>query len=223
MITLVRAAWQTEYRNPEFIGLSTDGYPTGVGVINGATIEYMDTGEKYEYDADNEAWYDVPSGGGGGSSNYNDLNNKPKVNGVTLSNDKTGQQLGLYNLIQAENNTTIGQYVVPQLTGEQVTQAYNDLVAGKSVVIADANGMMHFSVIEADDVSDEVCIVINYFEVMYLTYKDDGTITNKNIQEEFSDSNKLPISFVSGYTTKQMVVEYDDDTPTETFNVVVIS
>ena len=37
------------------------------------------------------------SGGGGeGTDNYNDLNNKPKINGHTLSGDKTLAQLGAY-------------------------------------------------------------------------------------------------------------------------------
>lgn len=34
-------------------------------------------------------------GGGTGSSNYNDLSNKPKINNVTLSGNKTAADLGL--------------------------------------------------------------------------------------------------------------------------------
>lgn len=34
-------------------------------------------------------------GGGGGTSNYNDLSNKPKINGVTLSGNKTSADLGI--------------------------------------------------------------------------------------------------------------------------------
>ncbi len=34
-------------------------------------------------------------GGGGGTDNYNDLNNKPQINGVTLSGNKTTSQLGI--------------------------------------------------------------------------------------------------------------------------------
>ena len=37
----------------------------------------------------------APSGGGGGSSDYNDLDNKPSVEGVTLSGNKTASDLGL--------------------------------------------------------------------------------------------------------------------------------
>lgn len=34
-------------------------------------------------------------GGGGGTSNYNDLSNKPQINGVTLSGNKTSEDLGI--------------------------------------------------------------------------------------------------------------------------------
>lgn len=34
-------------------------------------------------------------GGGGGTSNYNGLSNKPQINGVTLSGDKSSSDLGL--------------------------------------------------------------------------------------------------------------------------------
>lgn len=34
-------------------------------------------------------------GGTGGTTNYNDLSNKPQINGNTLSGNKTGAQLGL--------------------------------------------------------------------------------------------------------------------------------
>lgn len=34
-------------------------------------------------------------GGGGGTSNYNDLSNKPSINGVELSGNKTTSQIGI--------------------------------------------------------------------------------------------------------------------------------
>lgn len=35
------------------------------------------------------------SGGGGGASNYNDLSNKPQINGVELTGNKTSADLGI--------------------------------------------------------------------------------------------------------------------------------
>ena len=34
-------------------------------------------------------------GGGGGTTNYNELSNKPKINGVELSGNKTSEELGI--------------------------------------------------------------------------------------------------------------------------------
>ena len=48
------------------------------------------------------------------SSNYNDLNNKPSINGVKLSGDKTSKDLHLYG----ENNPETFTY-------EQKTPPYN--------------------------------------------------------------------------------------------------
>ena len=50
--------------------------------------------------------YDIGSsgseGGGGGTTNYNDLDNKPQINGVTLTRDKTFDELGLEALSNTE-------------------------------------------------------------------------------------------------------------------------
>lgn len=40
-------------------------------------------------------WIDQSGGGGGGTNNYNQLSNKPQVNGVELSGNKTSTQLGI--------------------------------------------------------------------------------------------------------------------------------
>ena len=39
----------------------------------------------------------IGSGGGGGTDNYNDLSNKPQINNVTLSGNKTTADLGLFS------------------------------------------------------------------------------------------------------------------------------
>jgi hypothetical protein len=55
------------------------------------------------------------SGGGSGTSNYNDLENKPKINGVTLEGDKSSSDLGISvpsvdeeTIIKSPNLTAIG-------------------------------------------------------------------------------------------------------------------
>lgn len=56
------------------------------GAANNYVPTYNSTTDKLEM---------KPGGGGGGTSDYNDLTNKPSVNGVTLSGNKTSSQLGL--------------------------------------------------------------------------------------------------------------------------------
>ena len=56
-----------------------------------------------------EAINDLIDNGGSGTSNYNDLNNKPSINSVTLSGNKTGSDLGLVsdeNYVHTDNNYT---------------------------------------------------------------------------------------------------------------------
>lgn len=46
-------------------------------------------------------WEFTEGGGGGGTGDYTDLTNKPKINNVTLSGNKTGSDLGLVSNISA--------------------------------------------------------------------------------------------------------------------------
>ena len=48
----------------------------------------------------------IPSGGGGGTTDYNQLSNKPSINGVTLSGNKTTAELGIVGNVQADWNET---------------------------------------------------------------------------------------------------------------------
>lgn len=45
-------------------------------------------------------------GGGGGTSNYNDLSNKPTINGVTLDGNKTSEDLNIGGGFSFENITS---------------------------------------------------------------------------------------------------------------------
>ena len=49
-------------------------------------------------------------GGGGGTSDYNDLDNKPKINDVTLSGNKTSHDLGLMPETTLSEVATSGDY-----------------------------------------------------------------------------------------------------------------
>ena len=66
--------------------LRGEGVPAG-----GTTGQVLAKASNTDYDTE---WVDQ-SGGGGGTSDYTDLSNKPSINGVTLSGNKTAAQLGL--------------------------------------------------------------------------------------------------------------------------------
>lgn len=60
MITLGRAAYQSELRFNEYYGLSSDHKPTfasdGVTIPNGSTLYCMDDQVTFMYDAQNDEW-----------------------------------------------------------------------------------------------------------------------------------------------------------------------
>lgn len=60
MITLGRAAFQTQFRFNEYYGLSTDEKPTKAtgtsGIPNGSTLYCMDTQVTFMYDVENDEW-----------------------------------------------------------------------------------------------------------------------------------------------------------------------
>ena len=59
-------------------------------------------------DADTGRWREFSSGGGG-TTDYSDLTNKPSINGNTLSGNKTGSSLGLQNQTLSSAITICGQ------------------------------------------------------------------------------------------------------------------
>lgn len=48
-----------------------------------------------EYDGTEDVTVNIPTGGSGGTTNYSNLSNKPKINNVELSGNKTTTQLGI--------------------------------------------------------------------------------------------------------------------------------
>ena len=70
----------------DFIGLSTDTKPTPAtseDVTNGSTFYCSDTSKLYIWYKDK--WYEKASSGGTGTSDFNELTNRPKYNGETMS------------------------------------------------------------------------------------------------------------------------------------------
>lgn len=71
------------------------------------------------------------SGGGSGTSNYNDLENKPKINNVTLEGNKTSSELGL---------TGDKDFVFIKSTPDSVWEITHNLDKYPSVTVVDSAG-----------------------------------------------------------------------------------
>jgi len=67
-------------------------------------------------------------GGGGGTDNYNNLSNKPSINNVTLSGNKTLSDLGIETIQYSTMPTASSDYVgkIVQYTGESVSNSYQN-------------------------------------------------------------------------------------------------
>lgn len=74
-------------------GLSTNDFTTAEKTKLDDIAEIKSIGTGLNLDDNGELT--ATGGGSGGTTNYNDLSNKPQINGNTLSGDKTSAQLGL--------------------------------------------------------------------------------------------------------------------------------
>lgn len=73
---------------------------------------------------------DAVAEGGGGTSDYADLINKPSINGVTLSGDKSLEDLGaIFHVSMTESSG----YLIPDKTASEIYEAH---LAGKRIVFS---------------------------------------------------------------------------------------
>lgn len=126
--------------------------------------------------------YSIPSGGGGGgTSDYNALNNKPKVNNVTLSGDLTLADLGIQPAISFPGDGSKyldgnGSFSTPGgLTKEVLYNDPSGTVAGNITISNDINnysfigvltecttvpGYKSFNYIDTEELTDNIMVVI---------------------------------------------------------------
>lgn len=103
-------------------GLSADISKLPHYVDTGSSARCLDTGDYYRYLKSTDKWYlkESGSGGTGGTSNYNELKNKPQINGVELDGNVSGDSLGLIQKEQSADHAgevlTVGEdgIIVPK-------------------------------------------------------------------------------------------------------------
>jgi hypothetical protein len=67
------------------------------------------------------------AGGGGGTTDYTDLSNKPQINGVTLSGNKTGLELGLIPETITRDTASITLDILANKNYEFTSNALTDI------------------------------------------------------------------------------------------------
>ena len=72
----------------------------------------------------------IESGGGGGTSDYTQLSNKPQINSIELTGDKSSSDLGLQDTISdlstIRSNASAGAGAAAKVTG--ITETGNDYI-----------------------------------------------------------------------------------------------
>lgn len=115
----------------DFIGLSTDEKPTSETsdkVVNGSTYYCSDTSKLYVYC--DGTWYERKplGGGGGGTSNFDQLTNRPKYNGSEMTSSTDIPEVKTYTAgsnisISAGNEISATDTTYSNFTGTDGTAA----------------------------------------------------------------------------------------------------
>lgn len=113
-------------------------------------------------------------GGGGGTSNYNDLSNKPKINGVELTGNKTSADLGIGGISFVDKINDIS-------TGISMT----DINTGVLLVSTDSSSRRISGIFTKNDIVNNAEYVFGYSN----EYSNNKFLVSDNV---------LTIQFVSG-------------------------
>lgn len=130
-----------------------DGQPGQDGKdakINGKNSIEIEAGNNITIDDTENGIRINSTGGSGGTSNYNDLSNKPKINNVELNGNKSLNDLGIQpkgNYLISETDPTVPSYV-KNITQANITSwnnksdfsgNYNDLTNKPTIPVVPAN------------------------------------------------------------------------------------
>ena len=142
--------------------------------------------------------------GGGGTSNYNDLANKPQINGNTLEGNKTPEQLGIS---------------IPDMANYYNKSETNTLLDGKANVsdLPDMNN--YYDKSETDDLLDEKVDNSRFNAASLPITSGSATNTKAYIDNiaDYSTSEKAVGKWIDGRTVYQKVIPVNI-TATNTWN-----
>ncbi len=141
-------------------------------------------------------------GGGGGTTDYNNLENKPGINGTTLSGNKTAAQLGLApgTLTGATDPTTstvgtVGQFYLNTDSGDLFICSE---VSGGTYVWLQVNGgggSIAVTGVEITQPASDTDLYIGSANIPLEATISPAAATNKNITWSSSDTSKIDIVY----------------------------
>lgn len=109
-------------------------------------------------------------------------------------------------IINSESTQTVEGYVVPALTDEQLTTAYNGIVAGKKVIIVDSLETIFISVIDASNIAG-LSIRVMFTDKLILTYKEGGVIVASKILDVVNDTTLFELTYTNGETSLEKTIK----------------
>lgn len=133
-------------------------------------------------------------GGGGGTTNFEELNNRPKVNDNLIDKNSTNASLGISKTYTL-NNTTVAGHIVFDIPAETITDIYNMMVKGAVCILSDTLGNIHRLVSSADTDGDNVYVIVQYDDIL-VRYVDDGTHVYKErieVDESLNETSTNPV------------------------------
>ena len=93
----------------------------------------------------------IEEGGGGGTTDYENLSNQPQVNGETLIGDKTGAELGLVDAEEGKGLSTNDYDDTEKAAVAAATSAISDMKDGTDI---DSFGDVEVALLDKADISD---------------------------------------------------------------------
>ena len=145
-----------------------DGHDATINGVNTLTIE---EGQNITIEQVGNVMTISSSGGGGGSTNYNDLSNKPSINNVTLSGNKSLNDLGIQ---------PSGNYVTPSdLSSVATSGSYNDLTNKPTIPS------------KTSDLTNDSGFITNSALTNYVTNTDYATSTTGGVIKVYSYNARL--------------------------------
>ena len=146
---------------------------TGIGMD---FVMFSRTAPEYTFALTMETAEDVSSidlySEGGGTMNYNDLTNKPQINGVELTGNKSSSDIGIQPLITADNKLS---YTMVSGLGTAATTASSDYATAAQGALAD-------SAVQPADMNSALNAkqnLINSDNMLSADLVDDTSTTNK--------------------------------------------